>query len=794
VNEHIVSNNTSSSREIVIKREPIAGGQIISQELNAEVLDVAGLFRVFHRRRKVILLSALVFILLAGLACLFMTPRYKATARIELLLHEEGAITAPAGENQTQPGATQAEDALNFSLSLQTATEVLDSEALALRVIHELNLVDDPDFRYAPAIMDEEKKREMSLPIEQSRLRRAAILKTWSKRLKVSSDAGTRIISVSFQHRNPDMAAKIVNQLIQDYIGYRYEVRFAAAHRTGDWLQAKLGALRADAEDKARLGAQVEKDTGTYGPNGSDHNIIIGRLEQLNTAAVDAQNLRTAKEAIYNLARNGDPELIAGLLSAGSLNGSSNSTQSSVLGSLRQMEADLNTQIAEASVRSGSANPRLIELKRKLDSVRGEIQDEVKKIAGRARQEYLAALQAEDSANKALEDEKRIAADINEKTADYNLVRHEADSAEQLYQSMLAASKQTAILAGIRSTDVNVVDAAAAPGKTSTPNVPLFLAGGLAFGLLFGTVAAFVRDSVDTRLRDPEEIERITQVPLLGIIPRFETSGRGSRSRKKSALAAGSASPRRLVSSLTAWNSSAVNRTTSIVIEAFRSVRSSILLSQPDNPRRVFLITSPLPGEGKSFVALHLATVLSESGASVLLVDADLRRGTLSRNLKRFSRIGLSSLLSGSHEENSAFLTIEGVPGVTFLPSGAAPPNPPEFLSSNKMKQAVENWKCRFDYVVLDSPPILPVTDPSILAQIVDGVVVVVRAAVSTRKPVQRALNTLMRVRADLFGIIMNDVDLHSSDYGYYGNYDDHRASGDKFSDEPLTTVAAGGE
>jgi polysaccharide biosynthesis transport protein len=741
------------------------------QTKDDSVLDLSGFLKVISRRRRLILWTAVAFTALAGLACIVMTPKYKAKASIELLKQEQGTLVGSAENGQTQPGATQSEDALNFSLSLQTAVEVLQSNELAVRVIKELNLAETKYFHYEPLIKDADAVRAMSLPFDQSPMKREYVLKKWSKSLKVEAEAGTRVITVTFKHPDPVMAAKIVNQLLTDYVDYRYEVRYAAAQRSAEWLQGRLAAVKAEAEESATRLAQAEKDTGLYGDSDGDHNIIVGRLEQLNTAAADAQGTRAAKEAIYNLARTGDPELVAGLVGGTSQQGAALGTTPPVLLiQLRQQEADLNAQYAQAAAKYGPENPKLIQARNALDAVRQEITAETQKIVGRARQEYMAAVSAELAANKALEDEKRIANNMNEKTAQYGIAKHEADSAQELYQHLLATANETPILAGIRSTDVNIVDAAAPPGLPASPNVPLYLAAGALVGTMFGFAGAFVRDSIDTSLHSPEQVEAITRLPVLGIIPRAEIAGRAKRKK----LTKGKTSKGKTTSLIISVENqgeegaeSAICEPNSVVMEAFRSVRTSILLSRPDNPRRVFMVTSPLPGEGKSFASLHLAAALAQNGGSVLLVDADLRRGTLSRNLKMYSRRGLTTLISSTSEEN-LYHDVEGVPRLSFLPAGATPPNPAEFLGSRKMAQIVNNWRQKFDFVIIDSPPILAVTDPVVLSQMVDGVVVVARFAVSKQQAISRAVSILDAAHAECFGVLVNGMDTRSSEYGFY--------------------------
>ena len=735
------------------------------------VLDVGGVLRLLSRRRKWIYGSVVLFTALAAAVCLIMTPRYKATATLELLKQEEGAL-APTGVGSTEGTGDQAEDALNFNLSLQTQVSVLESDELALRVIRELHLVGTEDYNYNPWIKTREVRRAMSLPIDQSPLKRAYVMKRWSRRLKVEAVSGTREITVSFSNPDPTMASLVVNRLLADYVEYRYNVRYQAALRSAAWLQSRLAALKSDVEESENHLVEVQKNTGVYGPD-QGHDIVIARLEQLNAEAAVAESNRAGKEAIYKLAKTGDPELIAGLMSGTNQEGGAmGGTSPTLLISLRQQEAELSEEVAEASGKYGAANPKLRELQLKLNSARAEINSEIQRIAGRARQDYMAAVAAEQAANEALEDQKRVAAVDDEQSVAVGIAKHEADSAQEVYQQLLEQARETPILAGVRSTEVNIVDSAAPPGLPSSPIWSLYLALGAFAGMMIGVVAAFVRDSIDTTLRNPEDIEATTQLPVLGIIPRSKTLPKRPRRephRRSSGLAVNVLFPH--VDPPTPSLQGSLSASTSEVMEAFRSVRTSILLSRPDNPRKVFMVTSPLPGEGKSFSSLHLATALAQNGSSVLLVDADLRRGTLSRNLRMSSSTGLSTLLSGGSGERVCRL-VEEVPGLSFLAAGLAPPNPAESLGSKKMAQLIQNWRNEYDFVVIDSPPILVVTDATVLSAITDGVVVVVRFALSTRQSITRATRLLVDVGAECFGVLVNGMDVRSSDYQYYsGGY-----------------------
>lgn len=733
------------------------------------VLDIVAVVRILLRRRIWIYGALAIFVVLVGLVCVVMTPRYKAEAQIEILKQDAGGLTA--SEESEGSARTESVDALDFSLTLQTQATILQSDALALSVIKELNLAETDDFRYDPLIKTAEARRQMALPIEQAPSKRAYVLKRWSKNLQVDSVAGTRLITVSYIHPDPEMAARIVNRLLADFVEYNFQVRYNATAKAADWLGGQLVGLKSQVEDSQKHAVELQKDTGVFGPD-ETHNIIISRLEQLNTQAAEAQTTRFAKQAIYNLARNGDPELIAGLLGgstqpANSLNG----TPPVLLISLRQQEADLSGQYAEDASKYGSDYPRLVQLKNRLESVRAAIKTEAGKVVGRAKDEYMAAEAAEAAAKKAFEEQKVIATKMNNKTIDFTIAKHEADSNRELYQRLLQKLKEAGVLAGLRSSDINIVDPAAPPDRPAKPNVPLYLALAALVGTTVGVASAFLRDTMDSSLRNPEEIETTTHVPVLGVIPRAESSARKGRKdlNGKRRFPRNGSTPE-AANGLGALLSSQK----SLVVEAFKAVRTSLLLSRPDNPGKVFMITSALPNEGKTFSSLNLASALAQNGGKVLLVDADLRRGTLSRNLKQSSAFGLSQLLSHDSGER-AYRQIEEIPGLTLLGAGASPPNPAESLGSKKMAALIERWREEFDFVVIDSAPILAVTDAVVLSPRVDGVIVVVRFAVSTRQSIIRAIRVLSDVQAECFGVLVNAMDVGSSDYYYYsGAYGYH--------------------
>jgi capsular exopolysaccharide synthesis family protein len=708
-----------------------------------------------------------MFLILASGVCLIMKPRYKAEAQIQVLKHDLGMISLNDRENL---GAEDSGDALDFNLSLQTQVEVLKSETLALRVIRELNLAETPDFKYDPLLKNAEVRRQMDLPLDQAPRKRTYILKRWFKNLSVDAVAGTRLIKISYTHTDPSMAARIVNQLLADFVDYNFQVRYTAISKASDWLGGQLADLKAQVEQSQQHAAQLQKDTGIFGTD-ETHNVALTRLEQLNAQVAAAETNRFMKEAVYKLARDGDPEVVASLLGstsqgAGSLTG----TTPALLISLRQQEAALDSQYAEAAAKYGSDHPRIVQIQGQLNAVRTDLKNELDKVAKRAGNEYAVALSSESAAKNAFQQQTIVASKMNSKAIDFMIAKREADSNRELYERLLQRLKEAGVVAGLHSNDVNIVSPALAPDYPAKPNIPLYLAFGGLSGLLLGIACAFLSETMDCTLRNPEDIEATTSVPLLAIIPRERLDSKDRTKTQGRLDGKGTPAVNRL--------KLLVSSEQSLVAEAFRALRASLLLSRTDRSAKVIMVTSGLPAEGKTFTALNLAATLAQNGSKVLLVDADFRHGSLTRNLQKDCRVGLAQLL----EQDSGdipFYPIKEVPGLTFLGSGTCPSYTAELLGSMKMADAIRTWREKFDFVVIDTPPVLALTDAIVLSPSVDTVVLVVRFAVSTRQSIARVIRTFRDVQVECRGAIVNGMDVNSTDYFQYsGAYGDRYAYG----------------
>jgi polysaccharide biosynthesis transport protein len=477
----------------------------------------------------------------------------------------------------------------------------------------------------------------LSVPLEYAPNRRYVVLKIFGSHLKVEPVTGTRLIDVSYASPDPQMAADVVNHLIGALMD-TFQARFTATAQASNWLTTQLDDLRKQTESLQTKAIRLQRETGMFGDDES-HNVVLARLESLNEALAAAESNRILKEAVYRVASGGDPELISGLSGNSGVGAVASMANSlGLIQNLRAQEATARAELDEDRVRYGHAYPRIAELQAELNGIEKSIQDEVHRIGERARTDYEIAARAETSARGALEQQKKVVNDLNDKAIAYGLAKQEADGSREVYEGLLAKLKQAGVLEGLRSTNITVVNPARVPppSRPKSPNILLYYAAAVAAGLIFGAGVALIRDFTDTRVRSLEELERLTGTPLLGLIPEIGKERGLSRRRRRKAYA-------KTTNAEHALQIATPSYIDTPFAEALRSLRTSLMLSRSSSAPQVLLVTSSNAGEGKSTVSLNLAMVLAQQGVRVLLVDADLRRPVLHERMGVHAQEGLSA-------------------------------------------------------------------------------------------------------------------------------------------------------
>ena len=725
---------------------------------------------IIRKRRASFLLVVVSFMAAATLYCLLATPRYEATGQIQI--QKDNAVAFGLDSSVMGSEAGTAADALDYNLSLETEVNILRSDSLALQVIRELDLETSRDFYPRERSGQNRPLRwltfwkkpvePMNVPLDRAPNRRYVVLKIFASHLKVEPVTGTRLISISYANPDPMVAADVVNHLINALIEYAFQTRFRAMAEASNWLTTQLDGLRKQTEESQTRAIALQRATGMFGEDES-HNVMLSRLESLNDALSTTESNRILKEAVYHIAESGDPELISGLSGNATLGGTAPMANSlGLIQNLRVQQAAMRAELDQDRVRYGVAYPRIAELQGELGGIEKSIHDEVGRIRERAHTDYEIAARTETSAKAAFENQRKLVNGLNDKTTAYRLAKQEADGSREVYEGLVAKLKQAGVLEGLRSTNISIVNPARVPppNHPKSPNTMLYFAAAIGAGFISGAGAVLFRELTDTKIRTYEELEKLTGVPLLGLIPAF-IRGNDSDSERRLLPKPAKLPP--------AGQIEIPDSARGLFAEALRSLRTALVLPHSSDTPKVFLITSSQASEGKSTVSLSLATVLAQQGARVLLVDADLRRPILHERIGLYASGGLSAALVDGH---AAPKMVESIPNLHAICGGVVPDYPSELLGSKRMRTLVGEWRDDYDFILLDGPPVLPVTDAIVLGQISDAILLVARHGVTEKKAMQRSYRAISRrlPQGTALGAVLNAVPARSSAfYEYYG-------------------------
>ena len=482
----------------------------------------------------------------------------------------------------------------------------------------------------------------------------------------------------------------------------------------------------------------------------------------MNKALTAAESERMDKESVYRLVQAGDTESIASAASVLDDAGASTQSAGNLLDSLRSKEADLKIQAAELSTQFGPAYPKLAQINNQLKEIDAQLVAETKKVSGKIKGLYMAALQRENMLHDALEKQKQEANKLNESAIEYSLLKRDLDTNRQLYEGLLEKLKQAGVSAGLRSNNFRIVDSARVPNYPIEPNIPRNLSFAFMLGLTSGVGLAFLLEGLDNTVRTTEQAQMISGLPPLGMIPLGSRTAREGANSKRLVIASSSKEAVELITQV---------RPQSQMAESYRALRTSLLLSNLGAPPKVIMVTSALPQEGKTTTSINCAVVLAQKGIRVLLIDADLRRPSIHKTLGMGPRSGLSNVLTGSSTLENAITRSPILPNLDVLPAGTPPPNPAELLASVNMRDMLQELRGHYDHIVVDTPPTLSVTDAVVLSPRADAIVLVIRSGQTTKQALRRSRDILTQVNAKVSGVLLNAVDLSSPDYYYYYEY-----------------------
>ena len=694
---------------------------------------------ILRKHQWLILTFLLTVVTVVTIASFKMKPVYNAAGRLEIDRESQNSI-------QLQD-ANSYDDFVDMENYIETQSKILSSETLALQTIKSLDLTRYPEFGGTPSATA--FGQGGAIP------KRPAILSAFLGSLGVKRIANTRLIEVSFEAEDPQLAAGIVNAHLQNFIEANFKGKYDATTQASTWLSSELEELRMKVEkaEDARIAYQRENQIWQIDEK---QDITTQKLSDLSKAVTDAQTSLAEKEALYRMAVSGNVDALPE--AQGNL----------VIEDLLKRKSDLDEQYAEAMIQYGPNYPKVQRLAAQQKELGDDLANARKTLVETVQEEYNTARSHVEILTESLDKQKVEANDLAEKLVQYHILQHDAESYKLLYDGLQQKLKEATLTAGLHSTNIRVVDPALAPSGPSRPQKARNILLAFLVGLVGGVGLAIFREYLYNTVKSPDDIEALTGLPSLAVVPSLPgLNGHHSRLSKagREAITQTASGPRvELLSYI---------QPKSQISEAFRALRTSLLLSQADHPPQVILVTSALPREGKTTAAVNLAVTLAQLGDRTLLMDSDLRKPGIRRalNLTGGKEAGLSSYLAGVSSLDEVIVPHPAISNLSALTTGPVPPSPADLLSSHRMREAITELRRRFKFVVIDSPPVMAATDAVILSALTDGVLLVVRSGETPKEAFSRTRDLLAAVKCRLLGVVLNAVDSSAPDYYYSYRY-----------------------
>jgi len=690
---------------------------------------------VFRHLRLITGVFAVV-LAIAMLESYSATPMYRTQARIVI---QDERSTAVSSLNASEASYWQDPEPY-----YNTQYRILQSRGLARRVVRKLPPAPAP----APSTLT----RALSLPrqmINRWRTRAAvnvespaadetaaelAAIAAFLGGVEIAPVKGTRLVEIVYSSPDPQYATLAANTLAREYVQQNLDLKLSNTTNTITWLTEELNKQREKVEGAERAMAEYREGQNAMSLD-DGQNIVVARLNSLNDAVTKAKTSRLQKEAAYR--------------QLGNLKGDSADAdsfpliaQNPTIQEIKQQLASLNSEKAKLSQRYGANHPAMETITRQIESASARLRSETAKVLESIANDYRAALAEERNLAGSLEDQKKQAVDLNRKSITYSILQREAESERQVYNALLQQEKELRVVSNSRANNVQVMDDAEVPGGPYTPNHGRDWLMAIVLGLALGVGLAYSVEYLDDTVKLPDDVTRRLKLPLLGLVP----------------AVAGGKLP--VLTSPVPHDFG----------EAFRSLRTSLVFTNGSPGNRTIAVTSTQPLEGKTTTACNLAIALALGGARVMLIDADMRRPGLHRTMELPNEVGLSHILTGQARVREA-VQRTSEPNLFVMSAGHVPPNPSELLHSERMKQLIANLEAGpFDWIIMDTPPVLAVTDAVILAPYMSGLVFVIGAEMTRRAHAERAIQTIQGGKPNIIGAVLNRVDLNRNKY-YYSRY-----------------------
>lgn len=704
------------------------------------------LIATFRRRSRLFIAVALIIVAAVVLVTFQQTPRYTATANVMIDTRKR-----QVSDIQEVLSGLPADSSV-----VDTEVEVLKSRSLAERVVSDQHLDQDPEFNKSlqpknPVVA------VLTAPIDglkdllsshapgagaaelKATKTHEAVVDSVLSRLKVRRSGLTYVIDVSFESENPVKAAQIANTFASLYLTQQLQDKYEATQQANQWLNQRLAELEPQVAQAEAAVEQYKAQHGLLASVGSS--LTEQEISNLNNQLAQAQADQAERDARLRTAQQ--------VMASGSIGDNlSGALNSPTITQLRAQAAELSSKVADLETKYGPKHPEVQRAQRALADNQAQIRDEINRQVSSLQAEDQVARQRTASLQGSLNQVKGTLIGNNAATVELQDLQRKADAASTLYDSLLNRAKQTSADQGNEQSDARIVSRAKIPIKPSFPNKQLNFALAIMLGLAGGAGSVFLMEALDSGLATSEDVERMLGLPHLGAIPLLDSTTDGK---------AMGVPPGRYL----------LEKPLSAFAEAFRNLRASILFSKVDTPVKVILLTSSLPGEGKTTTTFCLGRSMAMSGANVVVVDCDLRRRNINRMLNIEPEVGLIEVLQGAASLDDA-LIFDEPSGAWFLPLAKSVHTPKDLFGSHAMDRLIETLRARYDMVLLDTAPVIPVADTRILAPKADVVVFLAQWRKTPRKAIEAAFGLLKSVGADIAGVALTLVDARQqAKYGY---------------------------
>ena len=691
--------------------------------------------RILNRQRWKIVAFVAMCVLATAIISSRMQPIYQSTVTIDI---DRQSPAEPPPPDSGRPSNAPNDPDLFFATQLR----VIQSDAVLRPVAEQFHL-----------LSREGQLNNLDPKRLQSILRGPVSLKS----LKVSRPPNTYFLLISYRSPDPTLSADVANAIATSYLNHTYNLRIQSSASLSSFMERQTEELRAKMERSNLALAQFEKDLNVINPE-EKTNILSSRLLQLNSDYTAAQGARVAKEADWNAIKNG------------SLEAAQVSSQGEALTRLNESLDQATQRFALVKTTFGPTHPEYRKAASEVQEVQRQIEKARQNISTRTEVEYREALNREEMLKKAVAESKAEWDKVNSQSFQYQRLKQEAEADKTLYDELIRKIREADINSGFQNNNIRIEDVARPAPNPVFPDVRLNLAFAFLASALFAITVALLHDLLDTTLRDPQEAGRFLGLEVIGSMPVDNLGAQLTRSISAGVTNALEKKPSKN------GRRQGYHSDTSVFEEAIRTVRNTILLSDSEGQLRSIMITSSIPGEGKSTIAAHLAIANAERGKKTLLVDADLRRPTLHTKFGFAAREGLSNVLTGDLAWQDAVFTVAGTPGLSLLAAGLGSRRVADLIGP-RLSSLLDEFAKEYDLVILDCPPVLGFAECLQMASAADGVLIVSKAGETKRKAVAEVISVLRRVRANMIGVLLNQVsrrtfsDDHYYGYSQYGKY-----------------------